>query len=130
VSARPDGLAGLRILVVEDEMLVAMMVEDMLRGMGCDVVGPAGSVEDALVEIRGQHLDGALLDINLQGRDSSPLAEALRDREVPFLVVTGYGRTEIGNAALDTAPRLKKPFGLAELMDRMTEVILGTPAHR
>jgi CheY-like chemotaxis protein len=87
----PD-LAGKRILVVEDESLIAMLLEMALQDEGCIVVGPASRVAEALeLAGDGQHLDGALLDVNLGGEAVFPVAEALASRAVPFLLLSGYG---------------------------------------
>jgi DNA-binding response OmpR family regulator len=130
MTAAHEALTGLRILVVEDEMLVAMLIEEMLEGLGCEVVGPAATLDEAVAAVHANRLDGALLDANLHGADSSPVAEALRAGKVPFLVVTGYGRGKLAGDALDAAPRVKKPFGLQELARRMTETFLRPAAAR
>jgi CheY-like chemotaxis protein len=85
-----DTLAGLRILVVEDEMLIAMLLMQMLQELQCEVIGPVSSVKDAIAAVRAHPLDGALLDMNLRGESSSPAAHECIDRAVPFLLVTGY----------------------------------------
>ncbi|TIQ25766.1 MAG: response regulator, partial [Mesorhizobium sp.] len=82
-------LSGLRILVVEDTFLVALDLSDELTDAGCDVVGPAPSVQEALEQIDGVELDGAVLDVNLHGERSFPLAEHLAARDVPFVFLTG-----------------------------------------
>lgn len=94
MDARSDALAGLRILVVEDEMLVAMLLGQMLQELRCDVVGPVSIVEDAIAVVRTQRLDGTLLDMNLHGKSSSPAADELLGRAVPFLLVTGYASSD------------------------------------
>jgi CheY-like chemotaxis protein len=82
---------GLRILIAEDEALVAMMIEDIVTDLGCTVVGPAASVARALALIDGERLDGALVDLNLGGEHARPIAEALVARGIPFVFVSGYG---------------------------------------
>lgn len=123
MQARPEKLHGLRILVVEDEALILMEIEDMLRELGCEIVGPVSTVAAALAAIGENELDGALLDMNLRGEHSLPAAEKLLARGVPFLLVTGYaGRS--GNApTLKDAPRLTKPFSFPSLKAAMTEAI-------
>jgi DNA-binding response OmpR family regulator len=130
MDARSDALAGLRILVVEDEMLVAMLIEQMLQELRCDVIGPVSTVEDAIAAVRTQRLDGALLDMNLHGKSSSLAADELLDRAVPFLLVTGYVSSDRDLAVLKTAPRLKKPFDMDDLRDRMLEVFVGQPGSQ
>ncbi|HEY4043352.1 MAG TPA: response regulator [Rhodopila sp.] len=84
-------LHGKRVLVVEDEALVAMLIEDCLEGFGCDVVGPCNTVEAALEAARTQAFDVAVLDVNLRGSRVYPVAELLTDRHIPFLFLSGYG---------------------------------------
>jgi len=108
-------LAGLRLLVVEDEFMVAEHIGMLLEDFGCDVAGPVGTIEEALETVKGGGLDGALLDANLNGDSSAPIAAALRAASVPFVVVTGYGARELADDALNGAPRLNKPFSTADL---------------
>jgi CheY-like chemotaxis protein len=85
-------LEGRTILVVEDESLVAMLLETILEDMGCATLGPVSTVDEALSVIGdGQAFDGALLDVNVAGKEVFPVAEALRARGVPFVFSTGYG---------------------------------------
>ncbi len=104
-----------RVLVLDDEMLVAMMLEDMLADLGYEVVGPFASLDGALESAQSDPLDGAILDLNLgQGVLSTPVAEVLRARGVPFLLATGYGASAqtdgLGHAGL-----LGKPFTGSEV---------------
>ena len=98
-----------RVLVVDDEPLIAMMVEDWLVELECEPVGPVGSAEDALALIAGEALDGAILDVSLRGHDSFAVAAALRERSVPFVFATGYGRDRIAEPFRDT-PTVLKPY--------------------
>jgi CheY-like chemotaxis protein len=98
------------ILVFEDEMLIAMLVEEMLQDLGCRFVGPVSTLENALARISRDHLDGALLDANLRCESSSPAADELLGLHVPFLLVTGYGPRADDPPALKDAPRHRKPF--------------------
>lgn len=107
-------LAGRRILVVEDEMMVAMLLEDMLTDLGCKIVGPAGRIEDALCMARDERIDAAVLDVNLNGRETFPVADILRRRGIPFLFATGYGAGGLVERMRD-APALQKPFHDREL---------------
>jgi CheY-like chemotaxis protein len=85
-------LEGRTILVVEDESLVAMLLETILEDMGCATLGPVSTVDEALSVIGdGQAFDGALLDVNVAGKEVFPVAEALKARGVPFVFSTGYG---------------------------------------
>ncbi len=116
-------LAGLYILVVEDETMIAMMLEDMLEDLGCrgDL---APSVETALDAIRTRALHGVLLDMNVQGRSTIAIAEELVSRSMPFLLVTGYRASPSDPRAIKAVPRLLKPFTEDDLARRMTEVFV------
>lgn len=116
-AARTDeGLAGLHILVVEDEFLVALELEQLLGGRGCQVIGPVPSVGGALALIGEQRVDAAVLDVNVDGGRVTPVAEALKAREIPFVLATGYGTSTFPEPALCEAPRVNKPVIEAELV--------------
>jgi len=103
-------LDGRRILVVEDESLVAMLIETILEDMGCTVVGPASTVDEAVALIGDETaLDGALLDVNVAGREVFPVADALKDRGVPFVFSTGYGEGGLPDHWRGQ-PTIQKPF--------------------
>ena len=105
---------ALRVLVVEDEAMVAMMLEDMLDDLGCRVVGPAASLAAGLELARSAPLDAAVLDVNLAGEKVFPIADALSERGVPFVYATGYGRA--GLREEDTArPVVQKPYSTQDL---------------
>ncbi|MDX8481700.1 response regulator [Mesorhizobium sp. VK24D] len=110
-------LSGLQILVVEDAFLVALDLSDMLTESGCRVIGPAASVKEALEQIDGIALDGAVLDVNLAGERSFPLAELLASQDVPFLFVSGYDSPTIFPDEFQQAPRLSKPVDPKELTE-------------
>jgi CheY-like chemotaxis protein len=107
-------LQGLRVLVVEDEFLVAMDIEVMLRDLGCEVVGPIGDLASALQAAREETLDLALLDANLGGEPVTAVAEALVARAVPIMFCTGY-QVENWCNRYPAAPTLMKPFQPADL---------------
>lgn len=104
----------LRILVVEDEMLVAMNIEDMLLDLGHEVAGLASRLGPALALAVEGRFDAAMLDVNLDGEPSFPVADLLAGRGIPFLFATGYGRQGIEERFRDR-PILQKPFRAAEL---------------
>lgn len=112
-------LAGLRILVVDDEALIAMLLEDTLADLGCEVIGPVSTVEAALAAVAQDGIDGVLLDANLHGKSALPVAEALLDRGVPFILVTAYGFSDEEAPALHDATRVQKPFNQKELTAAM-----------
>lgn len=109
-----DTPVGRRVLLVEDEALIAMNVEDMLDALGYVVVAAAAEVEEALAAVEGGGIDAALLDVNLQGRTSFPVADALAARDVPFVFATGYGTRGLREDFRDR-PVLQKPFKLQDL---------------
>lgn len=113
-------LAGLRLLIVEDEYMVAEHIGMLLEEFGCDVAGPVSTIEEALAAVGAGGLDGALLDANLGGDSSAPIAQALQAASVPFIVVTGYGARELADDILDGAPRLTKPFSTADLAETLS----------
>jgi DNA-binding LytR/AlgR family response regulator len=103
-------LEGLRILVVEDEFLVATHIKRLLAGWGCEIVGPAPSLDDGQRLAQSENLDGAILDININGGNSVPIADTLRDRDLPFIFITGYASPRILPQSLAAMPRLHKPI--------------------
>jgi CheY-like chemotaxis protein len=127
--AAAERLAGRRILLVEDELLVAMMVEDMLRDEGCAIVGPVGRVAPALKAAREESLDAAVLDINLAGEAVYPVAKALAERKVPFVFTTGYERDALP-AEHAHRSRLAKPFMPAQLIEKLLGLFCLTPVGR
>jgi CheY-like chemotaxis protein len=103
-------LRGLRVLVLEDESIVLLMIEDMLGDLGCQVVGPVGTVPEALALAEAGGFDAALLDLNLgRGETSYPVADLLAARQVPFAFVTGYSADAL-SPPHDGRPILEKPF--------------------
>jgi PAS domain S-box-containing protein len=107
-------LAGKRILVVEDEVMVALEIEAVLKEAGCDVLGPVATVEQAEEMIGRERVDAALLDANLVGRPVDDVANRLIEGRIPFAFVTGYGRSSLPEDFRDW-PVLGKPFDPAQL---------------
>jgi DNA-binding NtrC family response regulator len=101
---------GRRLLIVEDELLIALELQHTVEQLGGTVVGPAGSVEGALQLLSDTTPNAALLDVTLREGRVTPVAQACRDRSVPFALVTGYGRLELDEPLLQSAPRVRKPF--------------------
>jgi len=110
-------LSGLHVLVVEDAFLVALDLSGQLEDSGCDVIGPAASVKQALEQIDGVALDGAILDVNLAGERSFPIAELLAARGIPFLFLTGYDSSTVLPEEFQGVPRLSKPVDTKVLME-------------
>jgi len=92
MAPTPD-LSGLRVLVLEDEMLVSMLIEDMLTEQHCVIVGPFAAVSEALVAARAEAFDFAVLDVNVGGVKAYPVAETLAARGIPFVFLSGYGQS-------------------------------------
>ena len=118
----PSVLTGKRVLIVEDEMLVAFLIEDFLADFGCSTVGPCGDVATALDAVQTEAFDLAVLDVNLGGEKVYPVAELLAERRIPFLFLSGYGDEAIpaGNSSWRVCA---KPFTQAELGKIMSSVL-------
>jgi DNA-binding NtrC family response regulator len=104
-------LAGVCVLVVEDETLIALMTQTMLRDRGCEVVGVAPTLADGMQFIRANlhRLDAVALDINLGGEIAAPLVTLLEENDIPFIVMTGYPNPE-QVVLISKVPVLQKPF--------------------
>ena len=107
-------LNGLRVLLVEDEAIIAMTAEDMLEELGCIVAATAPNLEEAFACVEQHAFDVALLDINLNGQQSLPVAARLREKGTPFVFTTGYGAAGSGADYADV-PLVTKPYQLADL---------------
>jgi CheY-like chemotaxis protein len=116
-------LVGLRVLVVEDEMMVSMLIEDMLEDLGCKVVGPASRLDEAIELAKAAEIDCAVLDVNLGGQPIFPLADVLRVNRVPFAFATGYGDAGLREADRGS-PVLQKPFREGDLARVLGELRL------
>jgi DNA-binding response OmpR family regulator len=111
-------LTGLRVLVIEDEGLVALMIEDMLVELGCEVVGSIAELSRACEAASAADIDLAMLDVNLAGKPVFPVAEILRDRAIPFLFSTGYGASGLPSEFADHEV-LHKPYSNSELRQKI-----------
>jgi DNA-binding NtrC family response regulator len=124
-----EALRGRRVLVIEDEMLVAMEYEGLLQRQGCTVLGPAPTVDRALALLAHDRPDAALLDLNLNGEPATAVAVALKARGVPFVLVTGYGEVQSSEPELQGAPRVDKPVNHQELVRALARVMdAGSPS--
>ena len=112
----PDAhpLQGRRVLVVEDDFMIADELQHMLESLGSHVVGPASTVADALQLISDCLVELAVLDVNLGGEKAYPIADVLRVRGIPFVFATGYDRSALPSEYAD-APRCEKPIDLGKM---------------
>ena len=119
-------LSGRRILVVEDDLMVGMLVDDVLKEAGCEVIGPMPRLAPALQAASEQRLDGALLDINLAGELVSAVADRLIERGVPFVFLTGYGWHMLPER-FHSRPLVTKPCRQDMLLAELSRAINGPP---
>ena len=117
-----DLLSGRRILVVEDEMLIVLMIEGILEDHGCRSVTSAATVTKAISFIESQSFDAAMLDMNLGGEDSSRVADALSKRGVPFMYSTGNDIRDVAEGTGDY-PVLHKPYQESDLIAALTKLL-------
>lgn len=114
--------SGLQILIVEDESMVAMMIEDMLEDLGHKVIATSGRMPDASKLVSDASADLAILDVNLNGEETYPLADSLAARRIPFIFATGYGNSGI-KAEWSGVPVLQKPFQSRELAEAINRAV-------
>ena len=127
VTVHDDCRTGtrLRVLVLEDEFLIALETEQMLGDLDCIVIGPAPTVARALALLDREKPDFAILDVHLGSERSTPVAEALRERGVPFALATGYSADQLPEALRD-APQLGKPLDHHLLTDALASLNCGS----
>ncbi len=104
-----ENFVGKRVLVVEDELMIRLLLQDMLDDLGHTLAGEAGRIDEALTLARQGEFDVAILDVNLNGQPISPVVEVLVERGLPFVFATGYGQRGVPEA-YRTTPTLQKPF--------------------
>lgn len=122
-------VAGCRVLVVEDETLIAILIEDVLGAMECQIVGPAAKLETALQLARNETFDIAILDITLRGGKVYPVAEELIARGIPFALASGYGDWALPPPLRDQQ-RLMKPFNVAALEEKVRSLCAEAARRR
>ena len=127
-ESRSVNLSG-DVLVVEDNMVIALDASDILKDNGADDVHMSGGVADALAILEANTITFALLDVNLGDQTSLPVAQALADRNIPFVLATGYGDTESIMASYPRAIIVKKPFTVESLVKAMSSA-LSSPNHK
>lgn len=117
-----------RVLVVEDEAMIAMLVEDMVIDFGSEVVGPVARMDQAISLALSAELDAAILDINVGGSVVFPVADILDGRGVPVIFATGYGSAGLP-ARFRGSPVLPKPFSGQSLAAALRGALAGRPCH-
>jgi CheY-like chemotaxis protein len=113
---------GLSVLLVEDEVIIRVMVADMLQELGCHVVGEAGRVKEAIDLVQKAEFDIAIMDVNLHGEMTFPIAEAIKARNRPFIFATGYSASSLPVEFIGR-PALQKPFR-TETLGKLIEVAI------
>ena len=116
-----------KILLVEDEFLIALDLQILLYRLGCDVLGPVGSVAEALVLLRHDRPDAAVLDINLRDGLVTPVIERLRAMEVPFVLVTARDTARLDDPRLLSLPALSKPVDERSLRQGLERLLRCGP---
>jgi CheY-like chemotaxis protein len=124
----PVDLRGLRILVVEDEFLVSLDLDTMLRELGGEVIGPFAGLDRATAVAQAEALDVALLDVNVGGQLVTPVADALVKRAIPFVFCTGYAAASLP-APHAAVPILMKPCQAQQLKEALLSAVGGAPSR-
>lgn len=119
---------GLRVLLIEDEVVIAMTAEDMLEEIGCSVSAQASTFSEAMECVTNADFDLALLDINLHGVMSIPVAHKLRDAGKPFIFTTGYGSIGLDSGFNDVAV-VAKPYTIRTLSNAISEAARNIPRN-
>jgi DNA-binding NtrC family response regulator len=118
-------LSGRQILIVEDDLIIAWQIQAMVESLGCVALGPVSSIEKALGLLRANAPDAALLDVNLHGVTVLPVAQECQRRNIPFVLITGYGRLPLAEPVLNDAVRVRKPFNMADIAKALSCVRKG-----
>lgn len=119
-KSRPEGA---RVLVAEDDPFIAAELRDLLGRAGMAILGPVPTVGAAMAVIGSDRPDAAVLDVNLRGKSSAPVAEALRSAAVPIVLVTGYTRDLIDDPRLRDVPIMPKPLSRGELLSVLDSLL-------
>lgn len=123
MSEPRGGLAGRRVLLIEDEALIAILTQDLLEDAGCHVE-LASSLDEALAKAGSLSFEVAILDVNLAGKFSYPVAQVLAGRGIPYIWTTGYGHQELPDGA--KAPILAKPYQQRDLEQLLRKALSGS----
>jgi CheY-like chemotaxis protein len=119
-----ENSVGKRVLVVEDELMIRMLLQDMLADLGHILAGEAGRIDEAVALARQVEFDVAILDVNLNGQPISPVVEVLLERRLPFVFATGYGARGVPEP-YRTTPTLQKPFQADALAKAIDDAVPG-----
>lgn len=111
-----------RLLIVEDEYLIRLLLEDMLVELGCSIAAVASNLDDGKKAAQTSEIDLAILDVNIDGQQVFPIADILRDRKLPFIFITGYGARGLPEHYRDL-PTLQKPFQMHDLEATLARVL-------
>jgi DNA-binding NarL/FixJ family response regulator len=122
MTATETELAGRRVLVIEDEFMVTVLIQDTLADIGCEVIGMAAHFDDAVEKIRSLSFDVAILDVNLNGRQTFAIAETLAQRGAAFVFATGYAAAALPES-LQNIPIVQKPFQQRDLERALRAVL-------
>jgi CheY-like chemotaxis protein len=125
MTSEEKSAGGKRVLVVEDELMIRLLLQDMLADLGHTLAGEAGRVEEALALAQQAEFDVAILDVNLNGQPISPVVDVLIERGVPFVFATGYGQRGVPEPYRRT-PTLQKPFQADALARAIDAVVPAT----
>ena len=117
MSPSPNDIRGQRILIAEDEAMIALDLESVLQDLGCEVIGPVANVEDIVQQCEAHHLDGALLDINLRGKQVFAVLPQLIEQGLPVIITSGYDDVTLIPQDFRGLPRISKPFNQTALRD-------------
>jgi DNA-binding NtrC family response regulator len=117
VSSPADDLRGRRILIAEDEAMIALDLESVLQDLGCEVIGPVANVEDLVQQFEAHRPDGALLDINLRGKQVFAVLPRLIQQGLPVIIMSGYDDIALIPQDFRALPRLSKPFNQTALRE-------------
>lgn len=114
-QAPSTSLSGLRVLVAEDDLLIAGLIREILLDCGCKVIGPVRNPRDALQAVHANVIDGALVDVRLGTAKIDPVANELTARHIPFILMSGHALPDGSATLLRRAPLLQKPFNVERL---------------
>jgi DNA-binding NtrC family response regulator len=117
VSPSAGDIRGRRILIAEDEAMIALDLESMLQDLGCEIIGPVANVEDLVQQFETHHPDGALLDINLRGKQVFAVLPRLLEQGLPVIITSGYDDIALIPQDFRALPRISKPFNQTALRE-------------